>query len=380
MQLLQQDSLTDSVSAELEAGTLPGGSVLTVDITEADSLETPLLIDNQRNPSVGSFRQQLAINEGNLLGFGDNLSLAYSNTEGSNAFDSSYTLPFNARNGTATFRGGLSSSEVIEEPFEQLEILGDSHYYELSLRQPIKRTPTQEFALGVTASRRNSDISSLLTEFDIPPSELSPGADEDGKTKVSALRFFQEWTNRSDRQVIAARSQFNLGLGILDATVNDNAPDSRFFSWQGQAQWTRQLASDTLFLLRGGVQLTPTTLLSSEQFGLGGLSTVRGYRQDVLLRNSAAFASAEVRLPIFRISQIDSVVQLAPFIDVGTAEDKDDASSEPNTLASVGLGLRFLISNITARVDWGIPLISVDSEKKSWQENGLYFSVEYSPF
>jgi filamentous hemagglutinin family protein len=382
LQLLQQDPLIANISAELEAGTRPGANVLTVEVKEADSFKTPILFDNRRTPSVGSFRRQLAIDQGNLLGFGDKLFLAYSNTEGSNAFDGSYTFPLNAHNGTLTLNGGVSESEVVEEPFNQLNILGDSKYYELSLRQPLIQTPTQEFALGITASRRSSDISSLLEEYDVSPAELSPGADESGQTQVSVLRFFQEWTHRNSREVIAARSQFNLGLGIFDATVNEDAPDSRFLAWQGQAQWTRQLASDTSFLIRGGIQLSTTPLLSSEQLGLGGLETVRGYRQDLLLTDNAAFASAEIRLPILRIDQIDSVFQLAPFVDVGTAWNNGEEREvvEPNTLASIGLGLRVLISNLTARLDWGIPLISVDSNKKTWQENGLYFSVEYNPF
>ncbi|MGL4618939.1 MAG: ShlB/FhaC/HecB family hemolysin secretion/activation protein, partial [Chroococcidiopsis sp.] len=381
LQLLQQDPLVANISAELEAGTHPGANVLTVEVKEADSFKTPILFDNRRTPSVGSFRRQLAIDQGNLLGFGDKLFLAYSNTEGSNAFDGSYVFPFNARNGTLTVSGGVSESEVVEEPFNQLNILGDSNYYELSLRQPLFQTPTQEFALGITASRRESDISSLLEEFDVSPAELSPGADESGQTQVSVLRFFQEWTHRNSQEVIAARSQFNLGLGIFDATVNEDAPDSRFLAWQGQAQWTRQLATDTSFLIRGGIQLSTTPLLSSEQLGLGGLETVRGYRQDLLLTDNAAFASAEIRLPVLRLDQLNSVVQLAPFFDLGTAwNNGEQAVLEPNTLASVGLGLRVLISNITARLDWGIPLISVDSSKKTWQENGLYFSVEYNPF
>ena len=205
LQLLQQDPLLDNLSAELVAGTLPGASVLEVEVREADSFKTPILLDNRRTPSVGSFRRQFAIDEGNLLGFGDNLFLAYSNTVGSDAFDGSYVFPVNASNGTLTVRGGVSSSEVVEEPFDQLNILGDSHYYELSLRQPVMQTPTQEFALGITASRRNSDISSLLDEFNVSPSELSPGADEAGNIQVSALRFFQEWTRRNSREVIAAR-------------------------------------------------------------------------------------------------------------------------------------------------------------------------------
>ena len=384
LQLLQQDPLIDSLSAELETGTRPGASVLEVEVNEADSFKTPVLLDNRRAPSVGSFRRQFAINEGNLLGMGDNLFLAYSNTEGSDAFDSSYGFPFNASNGTVTVRGGVSGTEVVEEPFNQLNILGDSHYYELSLRQPLVQTPSQEFALGITASRRNSDISSLLEEqFDVPPSELSPGADEDGETRVSALRFFQEWTSRNSNQVIAARSQFNLGLGAFDATVNQDAPDSRFFAWQGQAQWTRRLAEDTSFLLRGGLQLATTSLLPSEQFGLGGLSTIRGYRQDLLLTDNAAFATAEFRLPLFRITKINSVLQLAPFVDVGAAWNNGGEEREvtgSNALAAVGLGLRLSLFDVVAGFDWGIPLVAVDTEKNTWQENGLYFSLEYSPF
>ena len=382
LQLLQQDPLIASLSAELEAGTRPGASVLEVEVKEADSFKIPLSLDNRRTPSVGSFRRQLALDEGNLLGFGDNLFLAYGNTEGSDAFDGSYSFPFNARNGTLTVNGGVSSSEVVEEPFNQLNILGDSHYYELSLRQPVLQTPTQEFALGITASRRESDISSLIEQFGFSPSELSPGADESGQTRVSALRFFQEWTSRNEREVIAARSQFSLGLDAFNATVNESAPDSRFFAWLGQAQWARELAADTLFLLRGGIQLSSTSLLSSERIGLGGIETVRGYRQDVLLSDRAVFASAELRVPVWRIDGIDSVLQVAPFFDVGTGWNSDTARaiSDRNTLASLGLGLRLLFSNVTARFDWGIPLISVDSNKNTWQENGLHFSLEYNPF
>jgi hemolysin activation/secretion protein len=33
-----------------------------------------------------------------------------------------------------------------------------------------------------------------------------------------------------------------------------------------------------------------------------------------------------------------------------------------------------------ARVDWGIPLVDVDSDGRTWQENGVYFSVIYNAF
>jgi hemolysin activation/secretion protein len=39
-----------------------------------------------------------------LFGLGDSASLIYTNTQGSNAVDFSYTLPLNARNGTVSFQ------------------------------------------------------------------------------------------------------------------------------------------------------------------------------------------------------------------------------------------------------------------------------------
>ncbi len=382
LQLLQLNPLIQNLSAELTAGTRPGTTILQVQIQEAKSLSSQIVLDNRRSPSVGSFRRRLQVNEANLLGFGDGLSLAYTNTDGSNAFDGSYTFPLNPQNGTLSFYYGTTSSEIIERPFNSLDIQSASRYYELTFRQPVIQTPTQEFALGFTASRRESEISSRLFQQEgVPPNLLSPGADEEGRTRVSALRFFQEWTSRNSREVIAARSQFNIGLGALDATINSNPPDSRFFSWQGQAQWVRLLAPDTVLLLRADMQLASRALLPLEQIGLGGLDNVRGYRQDFLLTDNGAFASAEVQVPIFRVREINGVLQIIPFVDFGVGWNSSNRDNpNPNTLASVGLGLRWSQGErFTARLDWGVPLISVDSSERTWQENGLYFSIQYNP-
>ncbi|MCC5620446.1 ShlB/FhaC/HecB family hemolysin secretion/activation protein [Nostoc sp. CHAB 5715] len=386
LQLLQLNPLIQNLSAELSAGSRPGSNLLAIKVTEADTFNVETVFDNGRSPSVGSFRRQLQVNEANLLGFGDSISLAYSNTDGSNTIDASYSLPLNPRNGTLTFSYGNTSADIIERPFNTLEIESASQYYELTFRQPLVQTPNQEFALGVTASRRETDISSSVFEQeDAPLSLLSPGADAEGNTSVSALRFFQEWTLRNSQEVIAARSQFSLGTGAFNATINNTEPDSRFFAWRGQAQWVRLLAPDTLLLIRGDVQLASTTLLASEQFGLGGISSVRGYRQDLLLANNGALASVELRLPIVRIPQWDGVMQVTPFVDVGTAWNNsssiDENNTNTNTLASVGLGLRWLQgNNFNAGVEWGIPLVSVDTQGNTWQENGLYFFVQYNPF
>lgn len=390
LQLLQLNPLIKNLSAELSAGTRPGSSLLEVRVTEAKTFIPQIALDNNRSPSVGSFRRRVQLNEANLLGQGDGLSVGYSNTDGSNDVDVNYTLPINPRNGTVSL-GYLSSwSNVIEPPFDRLDITANSRYYDLTLRQPVVQNPSQDFSLGLTASRRESKARFLpgVDRTGFP----SPGADKSGSTRISALRFFQEWTQRSSREVLAARSQFSVGLGVFDATVNKNPesePDSRFFAWRGQGQWVRLLAPDTLLLLRTDVQLATTSLVPLEQFGLGGQESVRGYRQDALLTDNGVFASAEVRIPIYRAPQRQWVLQIAPFVDVGTTwnnsgrNDLGRTASESDTLASVGLGLRWQLGDrLTVRLDWGIPLIDISARgrERTWQENGVYFSVISNPF
>jgi hemolysin activation/secretion protein len=349
-----------------------------VEIAEADTFGITTSLDNGRSPSVGSFRRKVEFREANLLGWGDTLSLGYSNTRGSNAIEVGYALPINAKNGTISFNYSGSRNKVIENPFSVLDILSKSRYYELSFRQPLIQKPTQEFTLGFNFARQESQTE--LGIDNIGPFPLSPGADAQGRTKVSALRFFQEYTQRSNQHVFALRSQFSLGLPWMNATRNDNGPDSQFASWRGQAQWVNQLAPETLFLIKGDLQFASELLLPLEQFGLGGSSTVRGYRQDTLLSDGGLLLSAEMRWPIVRSRRLGAVVQVAPFFDFGTSWNAK-GGADSKSLFGTGLGLIWKQGDrFSARLDWGLPLTKVEGDRRSLQENGLYFSVNYAAF
>ncbi len=381
LQLLQLDPLVKTISADLQTGTQPGTSVLQVMVTEANTLSITPSIDNSRSPSVGSLRRQIEVAQANLLGIGDGLRVSYTNTDGSNGIDTSYTVPINPHNGTVRLAYSNTHSTVIEKPFDVLDIQAKSRYYEFTYRQPIVQHPASELAVGLTFSRQESQTELGIDH--IGPFPLSPGADDQGRTRISALRFFQEWVNRTDRQVIAARSQFSTGLGLFDATSNANAPDSHFFTWRGQAQWTRLLARDTLFLIRGEVQLADRSLVPLEQFGIGGQETVRGYRQDALLTDSGLLFSTEFRLPILRTARTahgTGVLQLTPFIDIGSGWNRGGNNPDSKTLVGAGLGLLWRQGdNFSARLDFGFPLISIEGNKSTLQENGIYFSIKYSP-
>ncbi|MEK0188696.1 ShlB/FhaC/HecB family hemolysin secretion/activation protein, partial [Microcoleus anatoxicus] len=161
LRLLQLDPLIKNISAELIPGSQFHRSALEVKFEEEKTFSAALLLDNRRAPSIGSFRRQLQLTEANLLGKGDGLSLAYTNTDGSNAFDLSYTLPLNPQNGTINLSAGVTDNRVIEKPFEKVDITAAAQYFDLTLRQPVLRNPRQELALGVTATRRESGTSIL---------------------------------------------------------------------------------------------------------------------------------------------------------------------------------------------------------------------------
>lgn len=225
LQLLKLNPLIQDLKVELSAGIRPGQSILDVEVTEAKTFDVQALLDNSRTPSVGSTRRQARLTEANLLGLGDRLSVAYTNTRGSNTGELSYYVPINSRDGTISFNFGISDSDIIERPFNVLDIETNFRYYELSFRQPIAQKPSREVALGIAATRRESKATLLDGLVPFP----SIGADEDGRTRLSALRFFQDAIWRNEREVIALRSQFSVGLDLFNSTINDSGPDSRFF-------------------------------------------------------------------------------------------------------------------------------------------------------
>jgi hemolysin activation/secretion protein len=377
---LQLDPLIENIEVEPAAGVQPGTNIIVANVTEANPYRLALILDNGRTPLVGSFQRRIRAGHINLLGQGDRFFVDYANTDGSNSVDLSYTYPLNARNGTLSFSHGRTSSWVIEDDFEILDIRSRSRYYELTYRQPLYQTPTQEFALSFTGSRQESESRFNPGGFGDQPFPVR-GSDDEGQTRITALRLTQEWLSRDSRQVLALRSQFSLGVDLLGTTQNSSPPDGDFFSWRGQGQWVYLLGPNTLFQLRSDLQLADRPLVPLEQIGIGGLGSVRGYRQDQLLSDNGFTTTAEVRLPIARVPEVEGLLQIIPFVDFGVGWNETGENPDPNTLLSAGLGFDWQMGDdFNARLDYGIPLLESPSTGDSWQENGVVFSIRYEPF
>lgn len=378
LQLLQQDPLLAKISASLKEGTTSDQAVLNIYVTPRQEFKANVTLDNYRSPATGSLQRRLELEQTNLLGLGDTLSIGYRNTDGSNALTASYSIPLNSQNGTIGFSYANISNSIIEQPFTALDIVSHARLYELTYRQPLLRqasaTSAQEFAIGLTASRLESESS--LQNIPFP---ISAGADPNGRTQVSAIRFFQDWSDRSTVSSLFVRSQFSWGLDAFNSTINTNPPDGRFFRWVGETTWLRRLG-DTSLLMRTRLQVADRPLPSLEQLSIGGINTVRGYRQDTFITDNGFLLSTELRIPTWRNATKE--LQIIPFIDFGTTwnNSTSDISSTSGSLSSVGLGIEYSSSRFNARLDWGIPFNDFNSNFKTWQENGIYFSLNYQLF
>ena len=382
LRLLRINPLFESIEASLRAGTQEGQSILIVRVVEAPPFGVSLNVDNYSPPSIGSERMGISVRHLNLTGRGDFLGLSYNTTRliadgESDIIDALYSIPINPMNGTLQLRVQPYQNRITQDPFDALNIEGKSQRYEISYRQPIVRNPIAELALSVGFAYQDSQT---LVDEDGEP--FAQGPDSNGYTRTSVLKFGQDYVIRDAEGAWALRSQFNLGLDILGAT-DVSTPNASFFSWLGQVQRVQRLGEDNLLIAQGDIQLSADPLFPAQQFVIGGALSLRGYRQNVRAGDNGFRISLEDRITLDRNQDSEPVFQLAPFIDFGTVWNNN---GNPNRiigktfLAGAGLGILWQpVSGLNLRVDYGLPLISIDDRGNNLQDDGIYFSVTYTP-
>ncbi len=378
LQLLLQDPLIERLNVEVRPGLQPGEAVIGAKVGEAQRFSATAAIANNQSPSVGSERGEISGVIRNLTGWGDALSLAYGRSRGLDDGKLAFSIPITASDTILGVRYEINQSTVIEETFRPLDIESRSQTFEVSLAQPVYRTPQQSLTVGAALARRESKTF-LLGE----PFSFSPGVDN-GRARVFVLRLSQDWLDREPDQVLAARSTFSIGLDAFDATDTGAEPNGRFFAWLGQVQYVRRIIDDTQLVARADLQLSSDPLFSLEQLSIGGVDTVRGYRQNQLVRDNGFIGSLEVRVPILRHpipwanDETDgAVLQLAPFFDYGIGWNTDRDTPSPKQLFSLGLGLRWdLGPRLQAQLYYGYGFRHVDNPgKDDLQDQGIHFRV-----
>jgi hemolysin activation/secretion protein len=204
---------------------------------------------------------------------------------------------------TLEVHASKSDAAIVEYQLAELDIRSQSTQYGATLRQPLYESLNHLLDVSLTGDWRSNKTFLLNRAFD-----LSPGSIEGRKSQVFVVRTAQEYVNRSQQHVLALRSTFNFGLDAFDATrrvevaasatgpANPKIPDGRFFAWLGQGQFVYRLFNtDNQAVLRANAQFADHPLLSLEQFSLGGIASVRGYRENQLLRDNGLFAGSTSR-------------------------------------------------------------------------------------
>ena len=399
LQLLLEDSRIQRLNAELKPGLKPGDGILDVRVEERTPYRLITEYNNYQSPSVGENRGLVTLWHENLTGNGDVFFGQYGRSQGLNPLlDFKYSFPLNAYDTTLSYEYRRNTLSVIEQPFEPLNVDSKSDIYTFTLRQPVYRTLNSDFALELIGERLWLQSKLLGERF-----SFEPGA-ENGRSVVSALRTAQEFVYRTQSQVIAARSRFSFGLNALGATINHNGlPDGIFFAWQGQFQfvqrfgqwfqalsqnpWVKKLGLlDSYGIFRSQFQYADSPLLSLEQVSIGGRYSVRGYRENTMLRDRAVLTSFETRLPVISNTAWADYLELAQFIDFGKGWLVNLKTPTPKDISSVGVGVRWALSFLRPipirpafEMYYGYRLRKVVNPENSLQDHGfhLQFALEF---
>lgn len=371
LRLLRVDPMFDSVEASLRAGSGAGKSRLIVRVEEASTIGGSVFSDSYSPPSVGNVRVGGSLQFRNLAGLGDTLfgSATWTTTAGSKVYELGYRVPISPMNGTLLLRATPNEFEITDpnQPTFSLGTEGSTDIYEVSVRQPLIRTPRDEFALSLSYRYRDGStlISGIVTD----------------STTTNVVSFGQDYVHRDTSGAWALQSQFRLGVEDVDDTAATVGDSESFFSWIGQVQRVQRLNADNLLQIQGSLQLAPSSLPGSEKFFGGGGLSVRGYDQNQRFGDNGLRFSIEDQIVITRDAAGLPFFRVAPFLDGAYVWNDGDSVdvTDNNFLLGTGVGFLFnFVEGLNARADLAYPLIDIE-ELSTDDPPGLrfYFSLGY---
>lgn len=384
LQRLLQDPRLGTLHGELVPGEAPGEAVLRVRAEEAFPVHLLLESANDEPRSVGGWRAQATLWSDDVSGLGDTLRLSYGHAEGLDGVSVDYDLPWNARDGTVGAYLKLDDARVVTSPIDQLDVTSVTQTLGVRVAQPLLRHPQASAELSLAGELR--ETRSYLFGHRFSFVEGVPN----GRARIALLRIGQEASWRDRRQVFALRSQVSLGLDALDASdvgghtvTGDEVPDARFIAWLVQAQAAHRFDRTGIELLgRADVQLASEPLLPPEQVAFGGASSVRGYRENELVRDSGLLLSTEVRVPVWSRADGTPRLQIVPFVDLARGWNSGRATPAPRWIGGAGAALRLqIVRGVLAEVAWAGRLSQVERpDDRGLQDAGVHLRLAVQPF
>jgi hemolysin activation/secretion protein len=368
--LIKRKSLKTSLRPNTEG--IINLSNLEINLEPAKAYNLELFINNFRNSGVGTIERGIEFTALNPSTLGDRINVKYANTTGSNVLFADYTIPVSAS--TSLKLGYVyGSNATIENPFDVLEIQGTSQSYLLGLKHILindySDSGSSELSISVDLTRR--ELQEKILDFDFP---VSQGADFDGKTKTNAARFAIDYTKITAVDAALIRAQFRAGFDLY-STTDPLFDNGEFFAVGLDGIYTHKLPLNLIFTARLSGQIADRPLVAGEQFSLGGIYSVRGYKQDAFLGDSGVLGSIGLSIPVHK-SKIGTFA-ITPFFDIGYGSNF--FAEQTALLAGAGLALEYQFSDrFAATLSWGYPLFKLDNSgyPSTLQDSGIYFSIK----
>jgi hemolysin activation/secretion protein len=347
-ELFYFNSINDvKIRAVLKPGEKFGTTDYILQAEEPEQYQTTLFIDNSGTEDTG--RERIGVNfiNNSLSGNRDVFSAGVNLTEGTQSVFVSYNMPVGIHGTRVGISADATDMEVIDGALEGLNITGDSYNYGLFVTHPlvVEQDSLINVFGGVNQKNSTSDFDGV-TIFETDVGTVSVGVDTQGYAPGSTL-YSRHVLTFSDSGFLNAEKSFSkYNLELSDVMVlNDNV----------------------MLMLRASAQLTSADLLpSSEQFQLGGMSTVRGYPSGLLSGDQGYFTSVEISFPF-----VDKNEQMAAnpyldkwrgfmFIDHGGAfpyKGDGHSTGSEDYITSVGIGLSMNLSReVSGRMVLADPL------------------------
>jgi hemolysin activation/secretion protein len=383
--LLLTDPLFDHLNGRLVPGADRGLSILDLEVVRARPYQLSAVIDNYRSPSVGA--EALGTNAWirNLTGQGDLLDFTFMSSEPMSGkmmqYSGNWLVPVWDYGTKAYFSFNKSNSSIVEEPLARLDINSNSFSVEGGLNQILIDNLQRRLTFGAGVGFKENESTILGQSFSFVPGQLN------GKTQVSFVRLNQEYIERWEKLAVALRSTFSVGLDSFGATINANPkyPDSNYFAWLGQSQgvWHLPYAQSSL-VFKGTLQLSNDPLLPLERMAVGGRYSVRGYRENQLVRDNGYTTSVELHFPLLGETKAKYRFDLVPFFDSGAAWNNSDTTySNPSAqnLYSAGIGFQFQIPHFNGEFFWAHRLEDQSFRQHgNLQDDGIHFQTRLDAF
>jgi hemolysin activation/secretion protein len=355
------------VTPVLRASTTPGQVDVDLDVQDTLPLHASLEVNNRYSANTAHLRTVGDVSYDNLFQAGQSASLQYQTApddpRNAKIWSLSYVIPTAAGPVVALY--AVSSDSNIAA-VGSLDIIGNGNIYGVRLIEPLP-WPDNTFYHSVSVGFDFKDfkqVVDLQSASDISsPARYEPLSVDYSATWLGAADTSQHKTaavtgSRSSTQLDLGASFVVRFLGGTDATqfaIKRSDADPNFLIFHPSIQ--RQQVLPDNFSLVGKIdgQLASGPLISTEQFGTGGLDSVRGYTEAERLGDNGIHGSLELRSPQLLNRDSPHITQSYVYLfgDAGRVRILDPLPGQISgfRLASEGIGLRFKLRNLTVDAD-----------------------------